>query len=179
MEKAETARMNWFLDWKYADGLHPDGRYRMPKSGERSFINALGRICLWFGSLLIAVLFFSQLFSLLFNHGAPIFPIFRATMIFALPVACLYLPFLIALRNTEGQRIGIILLGGTLIGPVSIGFWGLVLQMRGGDTQTIWHGDPLTGLGGFIAMLFALVVGFLTTCSYILVLKVTHRLRTH
>ena len=69
----------------------------------------------------------------------------------------------------------IILLGGILIGPASMALWGLILQLRGGDTQTIWHGDPLTGVGGIVVMLFALIVGSLTSFFYIFALKVTHR----
>jgi hypothetical protein len=85
------------------------------------------------------------------------------------------MPVLIVLRNTEEQRMPIILLGGILIGPASMALWSLVLQWRGGDTHTIWHGDPLTGAGGFVAMLFALIVGSLTTFLYIFALNVTHR----
>ena len=42
----------------------------------------------------------------------------------------------------------------------------LVLSVEGGDTHTIWHGAPLTGEGGFPAMLLALIVGSLTTLFY-------------
>ena len=69
----------------------------------------------------------------------------------------------------------IILLGGILIGPASMAFWGLVLQWKGGDTYTIWRGDPLTGVGGFVVVLFALIVGSLTSFLYIFALKLTHR----
>ncbi|HMG84292.1 MAG TPA: hypothetical protein VK574_01030 [Terracidiphilus sp.] len=148
----------------------------MPRPGGLSFINALGHIGLWFSSLLVAVLLFSLVFSRIFVEAGPIFPIFRITLTCALPVACLYMPVLIVLRNTEEQRMPIIiLLGGILIGPASIALWGLVLQWTGGDSHTIWHGDPLTGVGGFAMMLFALIVGSLTTFFYIFALKVTHR----
>lgn len=147
----------------------------MSISGKRGFINALVRICLWFISLLVAVLLFSKLFSLIFGGAGSIFPIFRITMTFALPVGCLYLPFLIALRATEEQRTRIIILGGILIGPLSMALWSLVLQWGGGDMHTIWHGDPLTGVGGFVAMFFALIVGSLATSFYIFALKVAHR----
>ena len=46
-----------------------------------------------FSSLLFAVLLFSLLCSLRFGGAGSIFPIFRITMTFALPVGCLYLPF--------------------------------------------------------------------------------------
>jgi integrase len=110
----------------------------MPISGERRLIKASGRIGLWFSSLLVAGLLFSVLFSLIFSGAGfggagSIFLIFRVTMTFALPVGCLYLPVLIALRNTEEQRMPIILLGGILIGPASMALCGLVLEWRGGE----------------------------------------------
>lgn len=148
----------------------------MPISGERRFIKPLGRIGLWFSSLLVAGLLFSVVFSLIVGAAGTIFLIFRITMTFALPVGCLYLPVLIALRNREDQRMPLILLGGILIGPASMALWGIVLECRGGDAHTIWHGDPLTGVGGFVAMLFALIIGSLTTFFYFLGLKAAHGL---
>jgi hypothetical protein len=148
----------------------------MPISGERRVIKTSGRIGLWLSSLLVAGLLFSVLFSLILGGAGSIFLIFRATMTIALPVGCLYLPVLIALRNTEERRMPIILLGGILIGPATIALWGLVLEWSGGDTHTIWHGDPLTGIGGFVGILFALIVGSLTTFFYYWGLKATlHR----
>jgi hypothetical protein len=68
-----------------------------------------------------------------------------------------------------------ILLGGVLIGPISMVVLALVAQWRGADTHTIWYGDPLIGMGGFAALFFALIVGSVTTFLYILGLKLTHR----
>jgi hypothetical protein len=147
----------------------------VPRPSVRSFINALVSIVLWFSSLLVAVLIFSLVLSLIFGGAGLISQIFRVTMTFAFPVGCLYMPVLIFLRNTAEQRVPIILLGGIVIGPSSMALWGLALQWRGGDTHAIWHGDPLTGVGGFAALLFALIVGSLTTFFYIFALKVTHR----
>ena len=66
-----------------------------------------------------------------------------------------------------------ILVSGVLIGPAALVFWGFLLQMRGGDLDAIWHGDPLAfGMGG--AVIFALIVGFLATSVYVIVLKVLH-----
>lgn len=146
----------------------------MPVSGERLLIHALGRVGLWFSSLLLAGLLFSYLSSLIFGGAGSAFPIFRVTMTFALPVGCLYLPFLIALRSEEERRMPIIILGGILIGPASIALWCLVLELRVGNTHTIWYGDPLTGVGGLVAMFFALIVGSLTTLFYVLGLRITH-----
>jgi len=101
-------------------------------------------------------------------------------MTFAFPVWCLYLPFVLALRDAEGSRIRTILVSGLLIGPVSLALWGLILQLRGGDPHLIWHGDPLLGvLGGVAAMMiFALIVGFLTAFSYVIALKLLYRRST-
>jgi hypothetical protein len=153
---------------------------RMPISGERRFIKAPGRIGLWFSSLLAAGLLFSVLFSLL-SGGAgsilSIFLIFRVSLTFAFPVGCLYLPVLLAFRNREEKRMPIILLGGILIGPASMALWGLVLEWRGLDPHMIWYGDPLTGIGGFAVILFALIVGSLTTFFYYFWLRATRHRR--
>jgi hypothetical protein len=147
----------------------------MPRSGGRLLVNALGRVGLRFSSLLVAGLLFSALFSLIFGGAGSTFPIFRITMTFALPVGCLYLPVLIALGDEGERRVPIIILGGVFIGPASMALWGLFLEWSGGNAHTIWYGDPLTGVGGLVALLFAFIVGSLTTVFYVLGLKVTHR----
>jgi hypothetical protein len=145
-------------------------------------MDTLGRIGLWFGSLLVSVTLFSLLFNLLFSgpgffRAETVRLIFRATMIFAFPVWCLYLPLVIALKDAEERRIWVLLFSGILIGPVSLALWGLILQVRGEDPRKIWHGDPL--LFGLIGgMICALIVGFLTTSSYVIALKVLHRRST-
>ncbi len=131
-------------------------------------MNTLRRIGLWFGSLLFSV----TLFSVLFTGGRAV--IFRVTMMFALPAWCLYLPFVIALKDAEQGRIWIILFSGILIGPASLILWGLIPQLRGGDPVAIWQGDPLIG-GTALVMICALMVGFLTTCVYVIALKVLYR----
>ncbi len=140
-------------------------------------MSTFSSIGLSFGSLLLSALLFSLSFSGLFRAGA-FLPVFHVTMVFALPVWCLYLPFVIALKDAEARRIWTILFSGILIGPASLAFWSLILQLRGGDPYTIWHGDPLSGLGGIAAMIYALIVGFLTTSFYLLALRVLHRLFT-
>jgi hypothetical protein len=98
-------------------------------------------------------------------------------MMFAFPVWCLYLPFVIALKDAEERRMWITLVSGILIGPASVALWGLILLRRGGDPHEIWYGDPLLcALGGIGAgMVFALIVGFLTISSYVIALKVLYR----
>ena len=149
-------------------------------SGASNLTNASRRIGLWLGSLLLVVTLFSLLFNLVFNRAAfnwvdSVLLIFRVTMIFALPVWCLYLPFVIALKDAEERRIWTILFRGILIGPASLALWCFTLQLSGDDPHRIWQGDPLIGMGGIAAMLFALIVGFLTTSFYVIALKVLHR----
>ena len=142
------------------------------------------RIVLSFGCLLLAVTFFSLLFNLLFSGISSSWAesflfTFRFTMIFALPVWCLYLPFVIALKDAEERRGGTILGSGTLIGPVSLALWGLLLQGRGGNPHQIWYGGPIISLGGIAAMIFAFLVGFFTSSLYVIALHALHsRLRS-
>jgi hypothetical protein len=148
-------------------------------SGARSLMNTLRRIGLWFGSLLLSATLFSLLFSgaRIFGDGSVLL-IFRVTMIFALPIWCLYLPFVIALKDAEQRRIWTILFSGILIGPTSLAVWCLILQLRGGDPHKIWQGDLLIGLGCITAMVFALIVGFLTASFYVIALRILHRRST-
>lgn len=139
-------------------------------------MGTFSRIGLSFGCLFLSALLFSLSFSGLFRTGSFV-PVFHVTMVFALPVWCLYLPFVVALKDAS-RRIWTILLSGTLIGPASLAFWCLILQLRGGAPSEIWHGDPLSGIGGIAAMIYALIVGFLTTSLYVLALRVDYRLLT-
>ena len=143
------------------------------KIGSSNLMNTLRRIGLWLGSLLLSVTLFVLVFSVLFR-ASPIL-ILRVTMIFALPVWCLYLPFVIAIKDAEEGRIWTILFSGILIGPALVALWALVLQLRGGDPDKIWWGDPLTGLGGIAVIIFASIVGFLATSFYVIALRILHR----
>ena len=148
-------------------------------SGMSNSMNALRRVGLSLGCLLLSVTLFSLLFSLPF--GAGVVPlVFRVAIVFAIPVWCLYLPFVIALKDAEGRRSWIILLSGILIGPISLALLGLFFLIRGFDAHKIWQGDPLLGvLGGLAAMMiYALVVGFLTTSFYVIALRVLRRRTT-
>ena len=68
-------------------------------------MNTLGRIGLWFGSVLLSVTLFSQLFALLFHWGGPILNIFRVTGMLASPAACLYLPFVLDALRIAGLSL--------------------------------------------------------------------------
>jgi hypothetical protein len=88
--------------------------------------------------------------------------VFLTTLIYALPGACLYLP-IIGLKDAEERRIWLILISGTLIGPVSMALWCLFFQY------------PLTGMAGRTIMVYATVVGSLTALFYAIALKVDLR----
>lgn len=140
-------------------------------------MSAMKRICLWFGALLLSVTLFSALFPKVAGdfRTVPVLLIFRLTMMFALPVWCLSLPLVIGLKDAEGYRAWAIFASGTLIGPGLLALWSFYLQVAGGDPHEIWHGDPLTGLGGIAAILFALILGILTSSLYVISLKTLHR----
>jgi hypothetical protein len=137
-------------------------------------MNLLTRIGLWFGCLLLAVGLFSVLFIRFFSPGGEVMFIFRITMMFAFPVWLLYLPITIKLRDVEDNRIWIILASGILIGPLALTIWCLILQLFGGGAHAIWHGDDLAP-STVACMIFASVVGFLTTLLYGIALKILHR----
>jgi len=141
-------------------------------------MNTLMRIGLWLSSLLLAVAISSLIFSLLqsvgFSSGS-VFLIFRVTLMFAFPVWCLSVPFVVALKDAEARRIWTILLRGSLIGPAAVAVWCLILQLGGADRDMLWQGDPLIGIGGSVGIVFAWIVGFLSTSFYVIASKVLHR----
>lgn len=134
------------------------------------FRSSLLRIALWFGSLLIAIVCFTLYLD---PHGLNPF-IFRITAMFALPAAVLFLPLVIALRDAEHSRIWILLVSGIVIGPSSLLVWFLIVLFTTTKPQPFWQGDP-EGLSTFSALIFALIVGTLTTALYVLALKLLHR----
>ncbi|HEY1984170.1 MAG TPA: hypothetical protein VGG85_02110 [Terracidiphilus sp.] len=94
-------------------------------------------------------------------------------MIFALPVAILYLPFVLAHQDAEGRRIWLLLVSGILIGPVSMFLWMIILLLRGYGADAVWRGDA-EGLSAVSAMTCALIVGSTTTAIYVATLKILH-----
>jgi hypothetical protein len=104
-------------------------------------------------------------------------PVFRVTMMCALPVWILWLPMVMATKEAEGWKISTLLVGGSLIGPLAMGLWFLVLQIGGAHPQSMWQGDPLIGWAGsgIAGMIFALIVGLLTSSLYVAAFRVLHR----
>jgi hypothetical protein len=143
-------------------------------------VSTFGRAGISLGALLASVALFSVLFTLVFGRAVfsrldQIRFVFLVTSMFALPVWCVYLPFVLRLKDAEGRRFWIILATGTLIGPVALGLWGLLEVVSGADPQRVWRGDPLSGFGLGALMGFALVVGCTTAALYGLALRRIHR----
>ena len=154
----------------------------MLTSSRRTVISIGSRVGLSFVCLLLGDALFSLLFALWASMGGSArvslaIPVFRISMIFALPVWCVWVPFVIATKDAEGRKIWTLLLSGVLVGPASMALWSLILLLRGVDQLTVLHGDPLLGeLGGGIAcMIFALIVGLFTSLFYLAALKALHR----
>jgi Na+-driven multidrug efflux pump len=150
----------------------------MPADTARNKIRLSWRIGLWFAALLVAVTGFALLISSPWSRNLrdseDLFSIvFRVAMIFAFPVACLYLPLVIALKDAAKRRLWILLISGALIGPVCMAFWDAVLVLSGRESaHEAWYGDPLVGLGTPASMLLALIVGSATTILYVASLRI-------
>jgi hypothetical protein len=147
-------------------------RSGVPTSTNDDWASLLRRVCFWLISLLLAILSFSLLVG--GAMGSVVF-VFRITMIFAFPAWCLYLPFIFFLRDADGRRSAMLLLTGILIGPAALIVWDLSHLLMGEDLfQGFWNGDPEAGMGAGYDMIFASVVGFLTSAIYVLFLKFVH-----
>lgn len=147
-----------------------------------STLSAGRRVGLWFVSLLTAVVFFSVFLSLWLTAAESgkaglIQPIFRVTMMCALPVWCLCLPLVIAMKNAEGWRMWTLLLTGSLLGPLLVGLWFLLLELGGASQPVVWQGEPQLGWAGssIAGMSFALIVGLLTTSTYLMSIRLLQR----
>lgn len=137
-------------------------------------MTAVRNTALWFLSLFLSIALFSLIYGARYGHESFVF-VFRITMMFALPVACLYLPIVIALRDAEEGRMRVIAGSGVLIGPASVAVWGLILGVRG--EPSVWQGDGI-GFGIMTDLILALIVGSLTTMLYVIALKAIHHLKT-
>ncbi|MCO5352006.1 MAG: hypothetical protein M9913_14090 [Bryobacteraceae bacterium] len=136
-------------------------------------VGALKRVGFSLGALLVSVTLFCVLFTLvsgsLGTRGS--FPfIFLGTLVFALPVWCLYLPFILKLKDAEGRRLWVILSTGTLIGPVATGLAAVVFLLNTVGLQRIIYGTgDLRAIGALMG--FAFFVGCLTSAFYVLALR--------
>jgi hypothetical protein len=127
---------------------------------------------LWFLSLLLSISLFSLIYGRLYGLDSFIF-VFRITIIFAAPIACLYLPIVVRLKDAEEGRMRIIAGSGILIGPVCLALWSLILAAQG--KHSVWSGDGL-GFGIIPILALASIVGSLTTMFYIVALKLVYHL---
>jgi hypothetical protein len=129
---------------------------------------AARNIGLWFLSVLLSVSLFSWGFPGLFARN------FLITMRIALPVACLYLPIVIMQRDAEEGRMRVIAGSGIVIGPAYLVLRGLILVMLG--EPGVFERDAASPFGMMAVLIFAFIVGSLTTILYITALKLVHHL---
>ncbi len=135
---------------------------------------AARNIGLWFLSVLVSVGLFSLAFDGFENESLKAWWfVFRITMKFALPVACLYLPIVITQRDAEEGRMRVIAGSGIVIGPAFILLLALIAALRG--QPDVIKGDPLA-FGLVACLIFAFIVGSVTTILYITALKLVHHL---
>lgn len=139
----------------------------MPESTGNDWVSILKRTCFWFISFVLVVIPFGLLVGEI--YGAVLL-VLRVTLMAAFPVWCLYLPFIFRLKDANGRRSAILLLGGFLIGPATILVLGLLMKNTENFFWGFWSGNP-EGMGEGYTMVLASVVGFLTSAIYVLFLK--------
>lgn len=125
---------------------------------------------MWFVSFLLADICFSLFFGFYSLKISVFVTCFIFTPVFALPAWCLYLPVVTALKDAEGRRVWIILSGGTLIGPLSLLLWGTGVWLHSVNSQGLWD----SGVLPVSFLVYAAIVGLLTTCAYVYGLKILH-----
>ncbi len=133
-------------------------------------MRTISRILLSFCSMLLAVAIFSLVLGKL---GAWLF-IFKITLLFALPVWLINLPFLFLLKNVDRHHRWIVPALGAFIGPVSLILWCGILVLRGSNWLSLWNGDPEAG-GLESALIFASLIGLGTNSFYTVALILRKR----
>lgn len=131
------------------------------------------RVGLWFVSFLVANFCFSLfwgLYSLTISVAAAFFVF---TLIFASPAWCLCLPVVIAFKDAEGRRIWAILSAGVLVGPLSLLILGAADRLHSVTSPGTGLWDLVEAIPA-IFLVFAVIVGSLTTCAYVYGLKMVH-----
>ena len=128
---------------------------------------------MWAVSFLVASLLFTFILSGFFLGINGFFLVLRVTMIFALPVWCLFLRVVIAFQNKHGERNRTILISGILVGPLALSVWSIALLFHGYKLNTVLFGDPLAGgVGGLVKdVILSLILGSMTTLFYLRGLK--------
>lgn len=137
---------------------------------------ALMRVGLWLVSFLLADFCFSLFFGFYSVHISVAAAFFIYTLMYASPAWCLYLPVVIAFKDAEGRRIWTILSVGILVGPLSLVLWSVADRLH---SVNAWRTGLWDSIEAFpaIFLVFAAIVGSLTTCAYVYGLKILHRRR--
>ena len=128
----------------------------------------LRNVVCWFCSVILAVGLFSGYYASPHNIASITF-VCRTTLLFAFPVACVYLPFVLRLSRT-GQLF-LLATGAALIGPASIGLLGVVLAVA----DIPYAADNGVGPGFGAALVFALLIGTVAGMAYVITFKILCR----
>lgn len=141
-----------------------------------TLVIAARNISLWFLSVLLSVGLFSLAFARLFGWSPDALARdFLITMKIALPVAFLFLPIVIKQRDAEEGRAWVIVGCGFVIGPAYLLLRTLI---AGGGDPHAFERDEASPFGIVAFLIFAAIVGSLTTILYVTALKLVHRLTT-
>lgn len=77
----------------------------------------------------------------------------------------------VVVKDAERRRTWVLLVAGGDIEPAVVASMAVISQWRGSDVNTIWNGDPLTGMGAGLVMIFTVVGGFITATINVIALK--------
>ncbi len=131
---------------------------------------ALKRASLWSTSCLILI----ALFSAVRGPFGTIDIVYRAALLFVLPLWLLFLPLAIRVKDAQGSRIWIILGSGTLTGCAVFAALIVIQILNRGNPSIIWQGYP-TLLSMAVWTIFASAVGLIASAIYGIFLRVLYR----
>lgn len=95
------------------------------------------------------------------------------TLVFGLPVWCVYLPVIVAIRHATARNFWFIFVSGILIGPASLSLWLQYINRNNRNWKGLWEADPVAGWwasAGFFLVCSA-IVGFLSAIFYVFSLR--------
>jgi hypothetical protein len=138
-------------------------------------------VVLWFTCLLVVLVLFSlALGGMMTRFRDQLWPtfliIFRVASIAAVPVGCLYIPWVIKLPDAERLRWLKLIGVGAVIGPLAMVAAGVVATIAGRDPYMVFVGDGLEP-GVVVLWPHAFVVGVSTSALYVAALKTARHLR--
>ncbi len=128
--------------------------------------DTLQRVALWFGCCCLVLLFF----LVFLGANGLLDSAVKIGELFVLPMGLLYLPVVIALKDTGGKRLWVLLTTGTLLGPFTWICVSLLVWVYGPNGIGFWQSDPdVPGPAVFLAL--AAFLSLLLTAVYSALLR--------